>query len=104
MQKEAASDRYSWPMLILAAVALAVVAETFLIAKVPQLFTAADEPHRYRAQHCTAASHGSNGGDIGHLDSAHAFMPQLLGDQCIHAVHSCNMRGWLRSAVLCTVK
>ena len=35
MQKEAASDQYSWPVLILAAIALAVVAETFLIAKVP---------------------------------------------------------------------
>ena len=40
MQKEAASDRYNWPVLILAAVALAVVAETYLIAKVSPLLTA----------------------------------------------------------------
>jgi hypothetical protein len=39
VQKEAASDRYGWPVLILAAVALAVVAETFLIAKVSPLLT-----------------------------------------------------------------
>lgn len=33
-QREASSDRYSWPMLILAAVALAVVAEASMILKV----------------------------------------------------------------------
>lgn len=33
-QREAASDRYSWPVLILAAVALAVLAEAAFIVKV----------------------------------------------------------------------